>query len=102
MVYNPLAGGLLTGKRDPSKPPTEATRFQLNKEYFGRYWKEDNFKDLAGLHAIAEKAGKTMVQLALQWLTAQETVDAVILGVSRLEQLEENIAGAVRSRTMSS
>lgn len=94
MVYNPLAGGLLTGKHDPSKPPSEGTRFQLNKEYYARYWKNGNFAALADLQDIARKASKTMVQLAYQWLLSQDTVDAIIVGASRLEQLEENLAAA--------
>jgi aryl-alcohol dehydrogenase-like predicted oxidoreductase len=94
MVYNPLAGGLLTGKHDPAKAPSAGTRFQLNKEYFGRYWQDDNFKALAELTELAHAAGKTMVQLAIQWLLAQDTIDSIILGASRSEQLAENIAAA--------
>jgi aryl-alcohol dehydrogenase-like predicted oxidoreductase len=92
MVYNPLAGGLLTGKHDPAKAPAEGTRFQLNKEYYSRYWQGSNFDALAELTDIARRAGKTMVQLALQWLMSQATVDALIVGASRLEQLDENLA----------
>lgn len=91
-VYNPLAAGLLTGKHDPSKPPSEGTRFALNKECFGRYWRDPNFSALAALSDIAKEAGKTPVQLALQWLAHQQTVDAIIIGASKLEQLETNVA----------
>jgi aryl-alcohol dehydrogenase-like predicted oxidoreductase len=94
MVYNPLAAGLLTGKHDFSKPPAEGTRFQFNREYYDRYWLHANFQAVGELAAIAQRAGKTLVQLALQWLVSQEGVDAVILGASRLEQLEENTAAA--------
>jgi aryl-alcohol dehydrogenase-like predicted oxidoreductase len=91
MVYNPLAGGLLTGKHDPAKDPAAGTRFQLNKEYYGRYWQADNFDALAELREIAQQAGKTLVQLALQWLLSQEVVDTLIIGATRMEQLEENL-----------
>jgi aryl-alcohol dehydrogenase-like predicted oxidoreductase len=90
-VYNPLAGGLLTGKHDRGTPPTEGTRFQYNKEYYNRYWRDANFDAVAQLAEIARQAGKTPVALALQWLTAQETVDSIIIGASRMEQLEENL-----------
>jgi 1-deoxyxylulose-5-phosphate synthase len=94
VVYNPLAGGLLTGKHDPGKGPGAGTRFDLNKEYYRRYWVEANFDAVARLAEIARAAGKTLVQLALQWLAAQPAVDAIILGASRPEQLEENLAAA--------
>ncbi len=94
MAYNPLAAGLLTGKHDPTKAPSQGTRFQLDQEYYGRYWSEANFAWVAELQTIAQQAGKTLVQLALQWLVSRDAVDAVILGASRLNQLEENIAAA--------
>jgi aryl-alcohol dehydrogenase-like predicted oxidoreductase len=43
------------------------------------------------LKAVAHEAGKTLVDLALQWVLSQDQVDSVILGASRLEQLEENL-----------
>jgi aryl-alcohol dehydrogenase-like predicted oxidoreductase len=91
-VYNPLAGGLLTGKHDRAKPPAEATRFQLNKEYYGRYWLDSNFDALAELMEIGEQAGKKPVELALQWLAAQDAVDSIIIGFSKMEHLEENLS----------
>jgi len=91
-VYNPLAGGLLTGKHDPAKPPTEGTRFQLNEAYYGRYWLDSNFDALAGLMEIARQAGKKPVELALQWLAAQDAVDSIIIGFSKMEHLEENLS----------
>ena len=91
-VYNPLAGGFLTGKHDPTKPPSEGTRFRLNQMYHGRYWKESNFDAVADLLEIARQAGKTPVQLALQWIAAQPAGDSMIVGASRVEQLVENLA----------
>jgi L-glyceraldehyde 3-phosphate reductase len=43
---------------------------------------------------VAARAGKSMVQLSLQWLLGRAAVDSVILGASRLAQLEENLAAA--------
>jgi aryl-alcohol dehydrogenase-like predicted oxidoreductase len=94
MVYNPLAGGLLSGKHDPAQAPAEGTRFQFNQDYYHRYWRDANFAAAAELLEIARKTGKTLVQLALQWLAAQEAVDTIILGASKPEQLEENLASA--------
>lgn len=93
-VYNPLAGGLLTGKHDPSQGPTAGTRFDLRKDYYSRYWTDANFTALAELAEIAQASGRGLLDLALQWLLAQQAIDAVILGVSKIEHLEQNLAAA--------
>ncbi|MGE5326458.1 MAG: aldo/keto reductase [Deltaproteobacteria bacterium] len=89
--YNPLAGGLLTGKHSRAKGPLEGTRFDKNQLYLNRYWHADYFDAVEELQAIARDAGKTLVELSLQWLLGREQVDSVILGASRMEQLEENL-----------
>jgi aryl-alcohol dehydrogenase (NADP+) len=92
--YNPLAGGLLTGKHRATEKPTQGTRFALVQEYYNRYWIDANRTAVDALAAIAEKVGKSLLELALQWLLAQSTVDSVILGVSKLEHLEQNVQAA--------
>jgi len=94
LPYNPLAGGLLTGKHSRKSGPTPGTRFDGNKMYRDRYWLDDDFAAVEELRTIAREAGRTLVELALQWLLAQDSVDSVILGASRLEQLEENLKAA--------
>jgi 1-deoxyxylulose-5-phosphate synthase len=92
--YNPLAGGLLTGKHSWGGVPTPGTRFDGNRAYQGRYWLQDDFAAVEDLRAIAIESGKTLVELALQWLLTQPDIDSVILGASRLEQLQENLKAA--------
>jgi aryl-alcohol dehydrogenase-like predicted oxidoreductase len=89
--YNPLAGGLLAGKQSREKGPIEGTRFDKNTLYLGRYWHNDYFAAVDELRAVALEAGKSLVELALQWLLSREQVDSVILGASRPEQLAENL-----------
>jgi aryl-alcohol dehydrogenase-like predicted oxidoreductase len=89
--YNPLAGGLLTGKHSKAQGPLAGTRFDNNQLYLGRYWHDDYFAAVEELRAIAGEAGKSLIGLSLHWLLAQEIVDSVILGASRPEQLEENL-----------
>lgn len=96
--YNPLAGGLLTGKHSPQSGPIPGTRFDANKMYQDRYWLEDDFAAVEELRAIAADAGKTLIELALQWLLSQPVVDSIILGASRVEQLEENLKAAEGGR----
>ncbi|MEJ2010288.1 MAG: aldo/keto reductase [Acidobacteriota bacterium] len=89
--YNPLAGGLLTGKQSRGGSPITGTRFDGNKLYLDRYWHEDDFAAVEELKAVAKDAKKTPVELALQWLLSRDQVDSVILGASRVEHLEENL-----------
>jgi aryl-alcohol dehydrogenase-like predicted oxidoreductase len=89
--YNPLAGGLLTGKHARQRGPIAGTRFDGNKLYLDRYWHGDYFAAVEELAAIGGEAGKTLVELSFQWLLSQAQVDSIILGASRLEQLEENL-----------
>jgi 1-deoxyxylulose-5-phosphate synthase len=91
VVYNPLAGGLLTGKHSREKGPVAGTRFDSNQLYLGRYWHDDYFEAVEELRRIAAGAGKSLVELALRWLLAQQPVDSVILGASGPEQLAENL-----------
>ncbi len=90
VVYNPLAGGMLTGKQ-PREAPLAGTRFENNDLYLGRYWHPAQFDAVDRLREVAAAAGRSMVSLALNWLLHHTPVDGVILGASRLEQLEENL-----------
>jgi aryl-alcohol dehydrogenase-like predicted oxidoreductase len=89
VVYNPLAGGLLTGKH-PKQAPLAGSRFDDNQLYLDRYWHPAYFDAVADLRRVAEQAGRSLVSLSLNWLLHHTHVDCVILGASRLEQLEEN------------
>ena len=90
VVYNPLAGGLLTGKQQ-SHAPLAGSRFDNNKMYLDRYWHDADFAAVEELKQIASKAGRSLVSLALNWIYHHTMADCMILGASRLEQLEENI-----------
>ncbi|MDR2007032.1 MAG: aldo/keto reductase [Acidaminococcales bacterium] len=90
VVYNPLAAGFLTDKyKDKQQLPN--TRFSNSKMYADRYWNEENFSAWDDIHAIAEKAGVSMLELAMRWLYGADGADAVITGFSRLEQLKQNL-----------
>ncbi len=88
--YNPLAGGLLTGKHD-MKAITPGTRFDNNKMYQDRYWHQEYFEAVELLKEAAQQAGRTLVSVALNWLLHHTVTDCVILGASRLDQLDENL-----------
>jgi len=89
LVYNPLAGGLLTGKHRPGEP-AKGTRFDDNALYQGRYWNDAMFRAVAELQEVARAAGRPLLHLALQWLKAQRV--GILLGATRAEQLRESAA----------
>ena len=64
VVYNPLAGGLLTGKQRKDAAPLPGTRFDGNQLYLDRYWHDAYFEAVAELERIGQAAGITLVQLA--------------------------------------
>ena len=93
VIYNPIAGGLLSGKHVFGQPSAN-TRFANNQEYYKRYWSQENFTAVEKLQAIAEAQNLSLLQLAMKWCAAQPQVTSTITGVSRLEQLKQNIASA--------
>jgi aryl-alcohol dehydrogenase-like predicted oxidoreductase len=94
LVYNPLAGGLLTGKHRRDAGPQEGTRFARRAAYVDRYWNEAQFDAVERLGQIADEAGMTLIELSLRWLLSRGAVTGVILGVSSIEHLETNLAAA--------
>ena len=71
----------------------EGCRF-TNPQYRDRYWTARQFTAVGQLRAVAERAGRSMVELSLRWLLTRPPVDAVLIGASALAQLEANIAAA--------
>ncbi len=93
--YNPLAGGLLTGKHDPSAPPGKGTRFSEGKagqNYRQRYWRDREFATVERLRGVAEQAGISLTRMAVAWVLANPVVSAPIVGASRPDQLDETLA----------
>jgi len=89
-VYNPLAGGLLTGKQNRDAP-SPGTRFDKNQMYLDRYWHPRDFDAVDQLRDIAGKAGRSLVSLALNWLYRHTVAEGIILGASKVEHLEQNL-----------
>jgi aryl-alcohol dehydrogenase-like predicted oxidoreductase len=91
IAYNPLAGGLLTGKHSQAEIPP-GTRFDNNSMYQERYWHSQNFAAVEKLRAASERAGRSLIDVALCWLLHHTQTDCVLLGATRMEQLEQNLA----------
>lgn len=92
--YNPLAGGLLTGKHSAGSP-TPGTRFTLGtaaQRYQDRYWHERQFRTVEALRHLATQSGHSLTTLSLAWVLENPDVTAPIIGVSRPEQLPDLLA----------
>ena len=94
LVYNPLAGGFLSGKYKPGQDPEEGTRFTLGtaaNRYQGRYWHDSQFAVVETLKTIVCDKGLNMVSVSVAWVLAQPGITSAIIGASKPEQLDANI-----------
>jgi aryl-alcohol dehydrogenase-like predicted oxidoreductase len=93
--YNPIAGGMLSGKHDRTKAPDEGTRFALGnaaQTYQDRYWHDNVFDTVDELVKIASDAGIPLPTLAVAWTLRHPAITSPIIGASRPEQLDATIA----------
>jgi 1-deoxyxylulose-5-phosphate synthase len=96
--YNPLAGGLLTGKHKLAATPGDG-RFTLGaagKMYQDRYWHEREFATVAAFQTATQEAGISPVTAAVSWVLANPAVTSAIIGASRPEQLKDSLAAVER------
>ncbi|NCP45569.1 MAG: aldo/keto reductase, partial [Flavobacteriales bacterium] len=90
-IWSPLASGVLTGKYNQKSQPKD-TRLVME----GMDWLKDsvvtneNLDKVAQLEKIAKKLGLSLPVLAITWCLKNENVSTVMLGASKLSQLEEN------------
>jgi len=95
-VYNPLAGGMLTGKHlNVSDTPADG-RFSGNEEYQKRYWKSDYFAAVSDFKQSCQSEGIDPAAAALRWLVhhsglKSNKADGIILGASSMLHFESNL-----------
>ncbi len=97
LVYNPLAGGMLSGKYRAGEVPREGTRFTLGNaaaRYQDRYWHEVQLQAVERLQQAVTARGAELVTVAVAWVLAQPGVTSAIIGASRPEQLPANLAAS--------
>ncbi|HLZ95875.1 MAG TPA: aldo/keto reductase [Candidatus Dormibacteraeota bacterium] len=93
--YNPLAGGMLSGKHDAARPPSEGTRFTIPNAggmYQERYWNQHVFDTVTALTKLAAEAGIKPATLAIAWVLSRPGITAPIVGASRADQLDDTLA----------
>lgn len=94
MVYNPLAGGILSGKHRPGVPPAEGTRFtlpEIGEVYRQRYWDGRFLQAAWQLKEEARRYGLSLATAAVAWVLSNPDVSSAIVGVSRPDQLADNL-----------
>ena len=90
-VYNPLAGGLLSGKHERDGSTAGGSRFDSNKLYRNRYWSDAFFDATERYAAIAAKAGMSLVDLAYAWLAQRKGVGSILVGPATVAHLDAAI-----------
>jgi aryl-alcohol dehydrogenase-like predicted oxidoreductase len=91
VVWSPLGWGRLTGKVRRGVKLHDASRLHKTADFGPPVPDEHVFKVVDAIDAIAKETGKTVPQIALNWLLQRPTVSNVILGARNAEQLEQNL-----------
>jgi aryl-alcohol dehydrogenase-like predicted oxidoreductase len=88
-VYNPLAGGLLTGRHSRDGSTQGGSRFDKNRLYQGRYFTDAMFDRVDKVTEIAREEGMTLLEFSYAWIANASGVDSILLGPATVQQLEE-------------
>jgi aflatoxin B1 aldehyde reductase len=96
-AYNPLAGGMLTGKHVKYDDTPMPGRFARLQSYRARYWKKSYFDAVNVLVAKCREAGVEPAEAAFRWLAHHSCLDqargdGILIGASSMNQLEQNLA----------
>ncbi len=89
MVWSPLSSGFLSGKYTKENPAPQDGR--LNSFDLGLFDRELGYKVIEKLQILTQKYNTNIIAISLAWLLAKKVVSSVIIGVSKLEQLDANL-----------
>jgi len=96
--YNPLAGGLLTGKHQLNATPASGrfteTVGKAGAMYQERYWHQREFETIEQLKTIVAPTGESLTRVSLAWVLANPLITSAIIGASRAEQLSDTLAAS--------
>jgi len=94
VVWSPLGWGRLTGKLRRGQPLPENSRLHDTADFAPPVDEERLYRIIEAMDEVAEQTGKTIPQIALNWLLQRPTVSTVLIGARNEEQLRQNL-GAV-------
>jgi aryl-alcohol dehydrogenase-like predicted oxidoreductase len=92
LIWSPLGWGRLTGKIRRGQPLPETSRLHKTSEQGPQVSDEFLYTVIDALEAVAKETGKTVPQVALNWLLRRPTVSSIIIGARNEEQLRQNLA----------
>ena len=98
-VYNPLAGGLLSGKHTRDGKSQKGSRFDKNRLYQGRYFTDAMFDRVDALADLARAEGMSLLELSYAWLAGASGVDSILIGPASVQQLDEGVTACSRGLT---
>ena len=95
-AYNPLAGGLLTGRYGAFEDDPTDGRFTHRPNYQKRYWKKSFFEAVDLIRKAGEKYGINTIEATYRWLAFHSMLDgsrgyAILIGASKLGHLQQNM-----------
>lgn len=95
-AFNPMCGGLLTGKYGSFEEAPTDGRFTHRPNYQGRYWKKSFFDAVDIIKAAAQEHGITSIEATYRWLAYHSMLsgdrgDAILVGASKLNHLRQNM-----------
>jgi aryl-alcohol dehydrogenase-like predicted oxidoreductase len=93
IVYNPLAGGMLTGKYRRGQPLPRGARLESSAQYYARYYTEQALDIVEAFVRAAVERGVTPAQLALAWVLGEPRVTCPIVGARNVQQLDDTLGG---------
>jgi aryl-alcohol dehydrogenase-like predicted oxidoreductase len=94
IVYNPLAGGMLTRRHSADKPPEPGTQFTLGASgelYRDRYWHAAQFEAITVLKDYCQLRGWNLATASVAWALQQPGITAAIVGASQPNQLGDTL-----------
>ena len=95
VVWSPLAQGVLTGKyRTPDDVPVGTRAAGRGRQFMTSWLTADTLAAVEGARRVADEAGCTLAQLALAWCLRRPEVASAIVGATRTDQIDDNVAAA--------
>jgi aryl-alcohol dehydrogenase-like predicted oxidoreductase len=94
LVWSPLGWGRLTGKIRRDHPLPEVSRLHKTASIGPQVQNEHLYRVVDALDEVARETGKTVPQIALNWLLQRPTIASVIIGARNEEQLRQNLEAA--------
>jgi aryl-alcohol dehydrogenase-like predicted oxidoreductase len=96
-VFNPLAGGVLTGRYAPGAPPPPESRLGSLRLYQDRYGSDRLLGQVEALREVAQAEGMDLVTLAYAWLASRPGVDSILVGPGSVQHLDAALEACSRS-----